>query len=176
MTAKKKQKKSESIAPKVYEFPSMFWNENCAVCNKLGECEMEPGIRKAKDGGDLKILLSHMKRIGDKDCAEIAQGVEHVKPKENEAAEMAKELSVVMEKMALDHERLARIESMLQFMLEKNGIEVNRKLLPGEKVKGVGSRVLYRRSWWQEWSEAWKKKLEERQKAEEANGEKESNS
>lgn len=163
---------------KVVENTSTFWNENCAVCNKLGKCDMEEVLRSYKDGGMNFAPVPKnpmVLRIGMGDCAEIEQGVTHKDP-EKEAAEMADELALVMEKMSHDHERLARIESMLQFLLEKSFIEIDRKPYPDEKLRGETSRVKFRRTYWEEWSEAWKKRLKERQKEEEANGKKKDSS
>jgi len=70
----------------------------------------------------------------------------------------------------INHERLARIESMLIFLMEKQALEMNRKPLPSEKIEGVTSRVLYRRTFFEEWREAWEKKLNERKVVDEGNG------
>ncbi len=71
-------------------------------------------------------------------------------------------LNKLVEKMAefegIDHERLTRVESMVMFVMQKKGLTLNRMPLPGEIVKGKSSRVLYSKSWYEEWLEGWEKK------------------
>jgi len=137
---------------------------------------MEKEIRKAKDGEELSgpAWARIIPYTGPGDCEHIQQAVEHEPAKPEDAGEMAGELAEVMKQMAYDHERLARIESMLIFIMEKNALEMNRKPIEGEKVQGASSRVLYRRTWFEEWLEGWQKKLKEREK-EEQHGNKKDN-
>ena len=72
----------------------------------------------------------------------------------------------LLEKTQVDHERLARVESMLSFLLGKEIIEVERKPFLNETVLSPNATIKFKRSLYEEWSIKWKellKKLEEQE-------------
>ena len=74
-------------------------------------------------------------------------------------------IELLIELGVADHERLARLESMFMFIMEKQGVETFRRATDKDKIEGQTphTRVRVFRSQYDEWLEGWTAKVQARE-------------